>query len=133
MENTAELQSPDTRELTEVEGTRPGPRFAPAVDIFEGKESITVLADMPGVRTEDLKIDLREGTLTLQGEVGETDREGETEVLREFTSGTFFRQFQMAETVDQDRIDAKLVDGVLTLVLPKVSAAIPRQITVKTT
>ena len=127
-----QLQPAQTRELSElVEATRPGLRFAPNVDIFEGSESITVLADMPGVRPENLQVDLREGTLTLQGDVSDPQTEGETEVLREFAPGTFFRQFRLSETIDQERIDAKLIDGVLTLVLPKTRAAVPRQIAVK--
>lgn len=133
METTAEqLQTTSTGELAEAEGTRTGAQYAPAVDIFETADGITVLADMPGVRSENLKIDLREGLLTLVGEVDEERTRGETAVFREYAPGSFYRQFRLAETVDQEHIDAKLVDGVLTLVLPKTKAALPRQITVKT-
>lgn len=133
MKNEREqLQTTESRELAETEGTRPGPQYAPSVDIFETEDAITVLADMPGVRSENLEIDLREGVLTLVGKSDEEPPEGETEVLREYAPGSFYRQFRLAEIVDQERIDAKLVDGVLTLVLPKIQAAVPRQITVKT-
>jgi HSP20 family protein len=57
---------------------------------------------------------------------------GESEVLREYRPGTFFRQFTLAESIDQAKIDAKLNDGVLRLQLPKVERAKPRQITVRT-
>ena len=114
------------------EQTRPGPVFLPAVDIFESDRSITVLADMPGVKAEDLSIDLRESVLTLNGAVKRPRKTGETDVLREFATGTFFRQFNLSEAVDQSKIDAKLVDGVLRLELPKVERAQPRQITVRT-
>ena len=53
-------------------------------------------------------------------------------MLREYEPGTFFRQFTLAETIDQARIDAKLIDGVLRLELPKVEKARPRQIAVRT-
>jgi len=114
------------------EQTRSGPVYTPATDIFENDNSITVLADMPGVKAKDLKIDLRENVLTLTGQVTTADDPKELDVLREYHSGTFFRQFTLSETIDQTRIDAKLTDGVLRLELPKVARARPRQITVRT-
>ncbi|HTP24902.1 MAG TPA: Hsp20/alpha crystallin family protein [Anaeromyxobacteraceae bacterium] len=114
------------------EQTRPGPVYTPAVDIFENDKSITVLADMPGVKAQDLQIDLRESVLSLTGRVTPPESSNEWDVLREFQSGLFFRQFTLSEAIDQGKIDAKLIDGVLRLELPKVEKARPRQITVKT-
>jgi len=115
-----------------AEHTRPGPVYKPAVDIFENEAGITLLADMPGVRLDDLEVDLREGVLTLTGRVVPAEGEGETDVAREYNPGTFYRQFSLADTIDQSKIEAKLVNGVLTLELPKAEAAKPRQIPVKT-
>lgn len=112
------------------EQTRAGVVYTPATDIFENENLITLLADMPGVKAQDLTIDLRENVLTLSGRVA-VEASGETEVVREFQSGTFFRQFTLAESIDQGKIDAKLTDGVLRLELPKVEKAKPRQITVR--
>ena len=117
---------------TVPEQTRPGPVFSPSVDIFENDSAITVLADMPGVKAADLKIDLRESVLTLTGRVTAPESAKESDVLREYQTGTFFRQFTLSETIDQAKIDAKLTDGVLRLELPKVEKAKPRQITVRT-
>lgn len=117
---------------TGPEQTRPGVVYSPATDIFESEGSITLLADMPGVKADDLDIDLRDNVLTLSGRVTEPAGSSESDVLREYRSGTFFRQFTLAETIDQAAIDAKLNDGVLRLELPKVERAKPRQITVKT-
>lgn len=114
------------------EQTHPGPVYTPAVDIFENESSITVLADMPGVKPKDLKIDLRESVLTLSGRVTPPETPERRSVLREYETGTFFRQFTLSEMIDQARIDAKLKDGVLRLELPKLERAKPRQITVKT-
>ncbi len=114
------------------EQTRPGPVYAPATDIFENDNSITVLADMPGMKAQDLRIDLRESVLTLTGRVTAPENAEEADVLREFHAGTFFRQFTLSETIDQAKIDAKLTDGVLRLELPKVEKARPRQIAVRT-
>ena len=114
-----------------VEQTRSGPVYSPAVDIFENDQAITVLADMPGVKADDLTIDLREDVLTLSGRVTPEQADKESDVLREYRQGTFFRQFSLAETIDQSKIDAQLEDGVLRVELPKVEKAQPRQITVR--
>lgn len=128
-----ELQSTDRPSArTGPEQTRPGVVYSPATDIFESENAITLLADMPGVKASDLDIDLRDNVLTLSGRVADPAASAESEVLREYRSGTFFRQFTLAETIDQAKIDAKLNDGVLRLELPKVERAKPRQITVKT-
>jgi HSP20 family molecular chaperone IbpA len=113
-----------------VEQTRQGTTFVPAVDIFETDAAITVIADMPGVRADDLDIDLRENILTLSGEVRSREVEGERGVIREYGTGTYFRQFTLSDVIDQGKIDAKLENGVLRLLLPKVGKATPRKITV---
>jgi len=125
-----EMQNVD-KGNTLPEATHPGPIHAPAVDIFETVDCISLLADMPGVKAQDLKIDLRDGVLTLSARVPRSEVRKESSVLREFVSGTYFRQFTLSETIDQAKIDAKLTDGVLRLDLPKLERAKPRQITVK--
>ena len=135
MGRTARMDVQETENAgvpTVPEQTRPGPVYSPSVDIFENDNAITVLADMPGVKAEDLEIDLRESILTLTGRVVAPDSSKESDVLREYQTGTFFRQFTLSETIDQTKIDAKLTDGVLRLELPKVAKARPRQITVRT-
>ncbi len=114
------------------EQTRPGPVYTPAADIFETEHAITVLADMPGVKAHDLKIDLHDNMLTLTGRVTGAEETGAKDVLREYRAGTFYRRFTLSETIDQAKIDAKLADGVLRLELPKIEKARPRQITVRT-
>ena len=127
-----ELQKSEKRELaTPAEQTRPGPVFAPAVDILESANSLTLLADMPGVEPKNLKIDLRDGVLTLSGTVDRPERAGEEPLLREYEVGGYYRQFTLSEVIDAGKIEAQLNDGVLRLHLPKVEAVKPRQITVK--
>lgn len=131
-ESTREIQKVEKGSVPAVpEQTRPGPVYSPAVDIFENDDRISVLADMPGVRAKDLRIDLRENVLTLSGHVSAAESASEAQVLREYETGTFFRQFTLSEVIDQAKIDAKLSDGVLRLELPKLERAKPRQITVK--
>jgi HSP20 family protein len=128
---TTDIQRTDQTAAAIPERTHSGPVFSPAVDIFENDNAITVLADMPGVKAQALHIDLRESVLTLTGTVELSERDQEASVVREYQYGTFFRQFTLAETIDQSKIDAKLADGVLRLELPKVERAKPRQINVR--
>ena len=119
-----------TEAATPAEQTRPGLVFTPAVDIFETDKGITLLADMPGVKGEDLLIDLHENVLTLDGDVRPPEGSGEVDVLREYRTGKYYRQFTLSEIIDQAQIKARLEDGVLRLTLPKVKAATPRRIAV---
>jgi len=116
---------------TPAEQTRPGLVFTPAVDIFETEKEITLLADMPGVKSKDLNIDLRENVLTLDGDAKLPEGAGEVDVIREYRTGKYYRQFTLSQVIDQAKIDAELKDGVLRLRLPKVEAATPRKIVIK--
>ena len=126
----ADIQKADTGNV-QLEATHPGPIQPPAVDIFEDSDCISLLADMPGVKAQDLKIDLRDGVLTLNARVTPAESSNTSSVLCEFVPGTYFRQFTLSESIDQAKIDAKLADGVLRLDLPKLERAKPRQIRVK--
>ena len=123
------------REKQEVaspaEQTTPGLVFTPAVDIFETEKEITLLADIPGVKADDLTIDLRDNTLTLTADVASAQGAGEEEILTEYDFGRYYRQFTIGELVNQEKIDAQLKEGVLRLSLPKVEKATPKKIAVK--
>lgn len=131
MAESNELQVRDKQEVASpAEQTRPGVVFTPAVDIFENERQVNLLADMPGVAPDDVKIDLNDGLLSISGEVKPFEGGDESDVLTEFEIGRYYRQFTLSEVVDQGKIEAKLEDGVLRLILPKAEKAIPRQITV---
>lgn len=131
MSESRELQAKAKNEAaTPAEQTRPGLVFTPEVDIFETDLDIIVLADMPGVAAEDLKIDLEDSVLTLSGDVRPWEEPSESDVLIEFEIGKYFRQFTLSDAIDQSKIKARLEDGVLRLTLPKAQKAVPRQITV---
>jgi HSP20 family protein len=130
-DNRVDLQTTDEAKAAAVlETTHAGPVYSPAVDIFETDRAITLLADLPGVRPDDLTVDLRDSVLTLTGRITTAEGPKEEVLLREHRSGTFLRQFSLAETIDQAKIDARLTDGVLRLELPKVEKAKPRQIAI---
>ncbi len=129
--DTKELKVKDKQEVSAAaEQTRPGLVFTPDVDIFETEKELVLLADMPGVETKDLTIDLRENVLTLTGEIAPFEGAEEEDILIEYETGKFYRQFTLSEVIDQERIEAALSDGVLRLTLPKVEKAAPRKITV---
>ena len=131
MAETKELQVKEKQEVAvPAEQTRPGRVFTPAVDIFETDDEITLLADMPGVASEDIEIDLRDDTLTLSGDVKPWEGDEESDVLAEFDTGKYYRQFTLSEVIDQGEIKASSADGVLRLSLPKAARAVPRKIAV---
>jgi len=131
----SEAKALQAKEKSEVSGmteqTKPGLVFTPDVDIFETEKGITLLADMPGVKAQDLNIDLKENVLTLDGDVKKPEDQNEVELLTEYRTGKYYRQFNLSEIIDQSKIEAAMTDGVLRLTLPKVDAAKPRKITIK--
>jgi len=128
-----EIQVKPKKELASpAEQTKPGVVFTPSVDIFETERELTLLADLPGVAAENLTIDLRENTLTLTGEVEPFERADEEDILIEYETGKYYRQFSLSNVIDQSKIKANLTDGVLRLTLPKVEEAKPRKIEVRT-
>jgi HSP20 family protein len=114
------------------ETTRPGKVFLPAVDIYETEEAIVVLADMPGVHSDKVTIDVKEGQLTISGEITPPLGDQEQLLVQEYDTGNFFREFTLGQLVDQNRIEAAMKDGVLRLTLPKVEKVKPRKIEIKT-
>ncbi len=131
---TKSLQAKGKKEVpTPAELTKPGLVFNPAVDIFETERELTLLADLPGVKADDLKIDLNDNVLTLTADETALEGPGEKDVIREYRTGRYYRQFSLSDTIDQSKIEAALKDGVLRLTLPKVEAMTPRKISVKVT
>ena len=126
------LQAKEKAELKSAsEDTKPGPTFAPSVDIFETEEALTLLADLPGVNAKDLNIDLKEGVLTLSSDAVTQEGSEEVDVFREYQTGKYYRKFNLSDIIDQSKIEAELKEGVLRLHLPKIEAAASRKIEVK--
>ena len=113
------------------ERTRGGRVYRPHVDILEQKDELTLVADMPGVKSESIDIHFEDGVLTLQGKIEPRYRENVNFLLCEYGIGDFYRTFRLSEHIDAQRIHAECVQGVLTVHLPKVEAAKPRKIEVR--
>jgi HSP20 family protein len=126
-----DLQAKEKVELqTTAESTRDVPSYIPAVDIYESAETLTLVADMPGVGPENVILDVHDNKLTLRGTVT-VEGQKERVLLQEYGVGDYFREFTLGRAIDQSRIEANIRNGVLTLTLPKAEAIKPRKIAVK--
>jgi len=123
METNKELTT--SKETLKAETNRM-PVVAPLVDIFENDNEILLFADMPGVRKEDVCVDIDNGKLTLSG-IRKLTANGVAS-WEEFGEVEFQRTFAVPQTIDVGKVGAALKDGVLRLNLPKSEAAKPRQI-----
>jgi HSP20 family protein len=105
--------------------------WMPACDIIEDKEQLKVVLELPGVRPEDVKINLENQVLTVRGEKKVAAEESKERWHRyERSYGSFERSFTLPGSVDAERIHATAEHGVLTLTLPKSEKAKPREIPV---
>ncbi len=104
--------------------------WIPAVDIEEREDAYVVEAEVPGVKREDVNIDVAGKELTISGEIKEREREG---VIRRRTRrvGRFEFRVALPSEVNPEGVDAKLNDGVLTVRVPKAERAQRRRIEVK--
>jgi len=112
------------------EATKTDTYFAPHVDIFETETDVVVLADVPGVLPEGIDLSLEDNILTIQGH-RETPQHLGRLILEEYETGHYLRRFTVAETIDQESIEASMTNGVLKVRLPKVGPAQPKKIEVK--
>ncbi len=103
--------------------------WLPPVDIYEDKDNLTVKAEMPGMKKDDIGISLHDGYLTLSGErKQEHQYEGADPSRSERLLGRFQRTVSLPTQVNAEAITATYTDGILTVVLPKAEEAKPKQI-----
>jgi len=126
---TVGQRTPATSDTREHRPKRPV--FVTPSDICETKDSIVVLAEMPGVGPDAVDITLERRVLTIRGRSAANEHAGYQRVYGEYTDGDYERVFTLSENIDRDRIEARLKDGVLHLVLPKAETAKARKIELK--
>jgi HSP20 family protein len=105
--------------------------WSPAVDIKEESDKFVLHADIPGVKPEDIEINMESGVLTVKGEKNteaETEKEGYKRVER--THGSFYRRFSLPDSANGEAISAKSKHGVLEISIPKREAIKPKRIDV---
>jgi HSP20 family protein len=128
-ENTA-LAQKSRAEQTASESTRGGIYFTPRVDIYETDKELTLYADLPGVHPENVELRYERGQLFLHGRLQPRQQQANY-LLQEYDVGDYYRVFDIHESIDAGKIEAEFKNGVLIVHLPKVEAARPRQITVR--
>lgn len=117
-------------QTTQLEKTG-GAWIRPATDIVELADGFHIYMDLPGVDKSGLQIDLHDNELTISGKAAfPTDNadSGERALYTEFGGCEYRRTFTLSDTVDRDKIEAQLVDGVLGVSLPKSERTLPKRI-----
>jgi HSP20 family molecular chaperone IbpA len=118
------------QETSTPPATREETRYlVPPVDIYETEHGLVVVADLPGVEKDNLKLRAENGILTIEAKPS-FDVPG-SPTYDEFNLLNYYRQFELPDRVDQDKISAELKNGVLIIQLPKAEKAKPKQIGVK--
>jgi HSP20 family protein len=103
--------------------------WAPALDVYQDKDQFTVVAELPGLKKEDIELSLHEGVLTISGE-RKQEKKNEEGYRNERFFGRFQRSVTLPASVDGTKVKATYQDGVLKVVLPKAEEAKPKQIEV---
>lgn len=109
-----------------------GGHWIPAVDIYEDDQEFVVKAELPGLESKDVDVQIQENVLTLKGErrlEREIDKERYHRLERSY--GTFQRSFTLPNIVEQEKVKAKFKDGVLEIRIPKEERVKPKQIKVE--
>ncbi len=130
----AEKTIPNTKnnetQMVKREITREPDSFVtPLTDIYEEENGLKLVADLPGVDKEGLKLSVDKNILTIEGHITPDLDTGF--LMREYEPSNYFRQFELAESVDQENINAELNNGVLKVFLPFAKETQPRMISVK--
>lgn len=114
------------------ERTRQRRVYLPAVDILEGKDGTTVIADMPGVDDASVEVTIEKNILEIYGKVDPDIPQDMRLAVSEYGIGDYHRRFILSDEIDRDRIQATAKNGVLRLILQKAEKAKTRRIEVKT-
>ena len=132
-------ESPDRNPPLESTSMIPAPEnatgeprllFNPPIDSYETPDGLVLYADLPGVDSEGLDLQVQNNRLTLFGRVTTDVPESAQMMHQEYHIGDFLRSFILSDEVDHDRIQAKLANGVLRVELPRAARAKPRRIEV---
>ncbi len=107
-------------------------QWAPSVDIQEKDDQFVINADIPGVKPEDIEVNMENGALTIRGERKAEQRKEENGYRRvECSYGSFYRRFALPDTADGNKVQAKANNGVLEISIGKREAARPKAIKVQ--
>lgn len=109
-------------------------KFVPTLDVAETPDAFEVSLDLPGVKPEQVKVEMHDGKLIVSGERSSMHDTKDKNMHRvERTSGSFYRAVSLPTDVNVDQIDARYEHGVLHITLPKVAKQQPKKIEIRTT
>lgn len=104
-------------------------QFAPSLDIIQNEDTITVTAAIPGVKKEDINIDIQDNVLTIKGTVHQESKEEGKEFFREeILKGSFARSVRLPSEVNADTASAETKNGMLKVTIPKSAKVLPKNI-----
>ena len=129
-----DIQDTKKKEVTTTqreERTRERRVYVPLVDIVEGKDKTTVIADIPGVDESSVDITVEKNILEIYGKVDPDIPQDMRLVISEYGIGDYHRRFTLSDEIDRDRIQETVKNGVLRLILPKSEKAKTRRIEVR--
>lgn len=112
------------------EKTVPARTYVPSADIYESPAALTVVLEVPGVAKDNVTVDLEDDVLRVRAAIDFSKYDGLEPVHAEYNVGHYARSFTLSDKIDREGIVADLKDGILTLVLKKSKAAIPRKIAI---
>jgi len=115
MAQEQELQVQQKREVQQKqESTIPSRQYMPVTDIFETDQALSLIVEMPGVKKENVDVQVEKDVLTIQGQIDFSNYEGLQPVYTEYNVGNYLRRFSISSDIDVDRIEARVQSGVFT-------------------
>ena len=106
--------------------------WSPRVDLAETDQAYLIELDVPGMKRDDLEVNYQDGSLTVSGERKQQEKEENSSLVRvERRFGRFYRSFDLPQSVDASKIEAKYEAGVLSIEVPKAEESKPRSVQIK--
>lgn len=126
-----DLKKQQAQAPVEAERTRTRKVYVPRADIYETKDTIVLITDMAGVDEKSIDITLEKNVLTINGAVEPLSFKGYSLAYAEYDTGDYQRAFTISNEVDRDKIEAKINNGVLRVILHKAEPVKARKIAIK--
>jgi HSP20 family molecular chaperone IbpA len=130
-ENKKELQEQAMRNPAELERPRNRKVYLPKVDIYETKDAVTLIADMPGIDDKSVEVLLEKNVLSLSGKSEPLAFQGYAIAYAEYDGGDYHREFTISDEIDKDNIVASMKNGLFRLILPKAQKVKARKIAIQ--
>jgi len=104
---------------------------APLVDIYETEDDYILTAHLPGVKKENIKLNIEDGSLLIFGKINYHEALNRKYILNESDSANYYRKFKLSDSVNIEKIEASYENGLLQIKLPKHDYVKPRNISIK--